>query len=145
VICSFQKFVIYGNDSSYLLCPNILAVPRLIPILHTRIFERSGEEDCLRLLVGHLPKSRTGPATQPSSLPSLPLSPHYAQVLAELALQRGFDGYLLNFECPLRGGVEQARALSAWITLLQSEIQAKVGPHGETIWSESSCLLVFKT
>jgi mannosyl-glycoprotein endo-beta-N-acetylglucosaminidase len=55
-------------------------------------------------------------------------------VLAELAYQRGFDGYLLNFECPLRGGVEQTRALSAWIALLDAELKIKVGPHAETIW-----------
>jgi len=58
-------------------------------------------------------------------------------VLAELARERGFDGYLLNFECPLVGGVEQTRAVVAWITLLQSEILARVGAHGETHWYDS--------
>lgn len=62
------------------------------------------------------------------------MSPHYARVLAELAAQRGFDGYLLNFECPLRGGVEQTRALAAWITILQAELESKVGPHAQAIW-----------
>lgn len=69
---------------------------------------------------------------------TLPLSPYYATVLAELARERGFDGYLLNFECPLAGGVEQTRALAAWITLLHSEILEKVGPHGETLWYVST-------
>jgi mannosyl-glycoprotein endo-beta-N-acetylglucosaminidase len=101
-----------------------------------RIFESGGDEDCLRLLVGHLPKSTTGPAIQ--SLPAtLPLSPHYARLLAELAYLRGFDGYLLNFECPLLGGIEQTRTLAAWIRLLQSELEAKVGSHAQSIWYDS--------
>jgi len=99
-----------------------------------RIFEGGGEEDCLRLLVGKMPMSRTGQVDTPTLSHTLPLSPHYATVLADLAKERGFDGYLLNFECPLQGGVEQTRALAAWITLLQSEILRKVGPHGTTLW-----------
>jgi mannosyl-glycoprotein endo-beta-N-acetylglucosaminidase len=55
-------------------------------------------------------------------------------LLAELAHQRGFDGYLLNFECPLRGGYEQTRALAAWITLLVDELKARVGPYAEAVW-----------
>jgi mannosyl-glycoprotein endo-beta-N-acetylglucosaminidase len=86
----------------------------------------------LRLLVGQLPKSKTGPVL-PSST-TLPLSPHYARVLADLAQQRGFDGYLLNFECPLQGGIEQTRALTGWITILQAELEAKVGTHAQAIW-----------
>jgi mannosyl-glycoprotein endo-beta-N-acetylglucosaminidase len=58
--------------------------------------------------------------------------------LADLANQCGFDGYLLNFECPLRGGIEQTKALTAWNTLLQAELQAKVGPHARTIWFKIS-------
>ncbi|KAJ7983052.1 glycoside hydrolase family 85 protein [Mycena polygramma] len=108
-----------------------------VKMLGTLIFEGSGEDDCLRLLVGRLPKSKTGPARQPTEFRSLPLSPHYARVLAELAHQRGFDGYLLNFECPLRGGIEQTRAVAAWITLLVNEMKNKVGPHAEVVWYDS--------
>ena len=72
---------------------------------------------------------------------SLPLSPHYARVLAELAQQRGFDGYLLNFECPLRGGIEQTRALAAWISILRVELKAKVGPHAQAVWCVCGCVL----
>lgn len=100
----------------------------------SRIFEGGGEEDCLRLLVGKMPTSKTGQVGQSTTSMTLPLSPYYATVLADLARERGFDGYLLNFECPLTGGVEQTRALAAWITLLHSEILEKVGPHGETLW-----------
>lgn len=97
------------------------------------IFEGGAEADCLRLLVGKLPKNKTGPA-QGNTSTSLPLSPHYARVLADLAQERGFDGYLLNFECPLQGGIEQTSALCAWITLLQDELQTKVGQHSEVSW-----------
>jgi mannosyl-glycoprotein endo-beta-N-acetylglucosaminidase len=102
--------------------------------MRRRIFEPGAESDCLRLVVGKMPQSKTGQVNQPTSPLTLPLSPHYARVLAELARERGFDGYLLNFECPLMGGVEQTRAVAAWITLLQSEILARVGAHGETHW-----------
>ncbi|KAJ6579582.1 glycoside hydrolase family 85 protein [Mycena vulgaris] len=108
-----------------------------VKMLGTLIFEDNGEDDCLRLLVGRLPKSKTGPARQPSEFRSLPLSSHYARVLAELAHQRGFDGYLLNFECPLRGGIEQTRAVAAWITLLVDEMKRKIGPHAEVVWYDS--------
>ncbi|KAJ3760025.1 glycoside hydrolase family 85 protein [Lentinula raphanica] len=108
-----------------------------VKILGTLIFEGGGEQDCLRLLVGKLPKSRTGPVSQPNTPVSLPISPHYARLLADLARQRGFDGYLLNFECPLVGGMEQTRALAAWITLLQAELKMKVGSHAETMWYDS--------
>ena len=86
-----------------------------------------------------MPFSKTGQVDQPTSSLTLPLSPHYAKVLAELARERGFDGYLLNFECPLAGSVEQTRVVAAWITLLQSEILARVGAHGETHWFVVSC------
>ncbi|KAE9405103.1 hypothetical protein BT96DRAFT_963968 [Gymnopus androsaceus JB14] len=108
-----------------------------VKMLGTLIFEGGGEQDCLRLLVGQLPKSRTGFVSQPHASTSLPVSPHYARVLADLARQRGFDGYLLNFECPLVGGLEQTRALAAWITLLNSELKMKVGDHAEAIWYDS--------
>jgi len=65
---------------------------------------------------------------------TIPMSRHYASVLAELARQRGFDGYLLNVECPLQGGSDQARALAGWILLLRSELVIKVGPHAQAIW-----------
>jgi len=81
-----------------------------------------------------MPASTTGQVDRATSSFTLPLSPHYATVLAELARERGFDGYLLNVEVPLAGGLEQTRALAAWMTVLQSEILEKVGPHGETLW-----------
>ncbi|KAF9266577.1 hypothetical protein L218DRAFT_956359 [Marasmius fiardii PR-910] len=108
-----------------------------VKILGTLIFEGDGEQDCLRLLVGKLPQSKTGPAIQAAAPTSLPLSPHYARLLADLAKQRGFDGYLLNFECPLRGGVEQTRALTAWITMLRHQLLDRVGKHTDVVWYDS--------
>ncbi|TFY78802.1 hypothetical protein EWM64_g5206 [Hericium alpestre] len=108
-----------------------------VKMLGTLIFEhKESEGDCLRLLFGKLPGSRTGPAS-PSNDDSVPVSPHYARVLAELADQRGFDGYLLNFEYPMGGGIGQTRALAAWIALLEAELKTKVGPYAEVIWYDS--------
>jgi len=80
---------------------------------------------------------------------SVALSPHYARVLADLAYQRGFDGYLLNFEGNLVDGAAEARALASWITILQSELQTKIGPHAQTIWwdirSQQSSNLLMNT
>ncbi|KAH7916662.1 glycoside hydrolase family 85 protein [Hygrophoropsis aurantiaca] len=107
-----------------------------VKMLGTLIFEGSGEADCLRLLVGlpSGPQSNMGPV-KPTA--TLPLSRYYARLLAELAYQRGFDGYLLNFECPLQGGAEQARTLTAWIQVLRDELQIKVGSHAQAVWYDS--------
>ncbi|KAI0689105.1 glycosyl hydrolase family 85-domain-containing protein [Cytidiella melzeri] len=111
-----------------------------VKMLGTLIFEHAeSEQDCLRLLVGRLPHSRTGPARS-SSNSSLPVSRHYARLLADLAYQRGFDGYLLNVEVPLQGGIEQCRALSTWISLLEAELKQRVGDHAQAIWYDSVIL-----
>ncbi|KAI0368431.1 hypothetical protein BV20DRAFT_969248 [Pilatotrama ljubarskyi] len=108
-----------------------------VKMLGTIIFEHAeSEADCLRLLVGPLPKSPTGPAKSNPKM-TLPVSPHYARILAELAYQRGFDGYLLNIETALRGGVEQTRALTLWIALLERELKRTVGEHAHVIWYDS--------
>ncbi|KAJ8495428.1 hypothetical protein ONZ51_g1697 [Trametes cubensis] len=108
-----------------------------VKMLGTLIFEHAeSEADCLRLLVGPLPTARTGPAKSNASM-TLPVSPHYARVLADLAHRRGFDGYLLNVEVPLRGGVEQTRDLTLWIALLERELKRTVGPHAHVLWYDS--------
>jgi len=126
------------ESESWELCKHLPTFTLLISTLNLRkrIFENSGTEDCLRLLVGNVPQSKTGPAL-PSSPKSIPLSSHYACLLAELAYQRGFDGYLLNVEINLDGAMEQTQALAAWITLLQSELRTKIGQHAQTIWFAS--------
>ena len=130
--CSSTRGKNAGNTVSRVI--TIISPQKLnyITIRH-RIFEGGAESDCLRLVVGKMPLSKSGQVNQSTSSQTVPLSPHYARVLAELARERGFDGYLLNFECPLVGVVD-TRAVAAWITLLQSEILARVGPHGETHW-----------
>ncbi|KAI0771690.1 glycosyl hydrolase family 85-domain-containing protein [Trametes elegans] len=108
-----------------------------VKMLGTLIFEHTDSEaDCLRLLVGPLPKSLTGPAKSNVNM-TLPVSPHYARVLADLAYQRGFDGYLLNIETALRGGVEQTRALTLWIAVLERELKRTVGEHAHVLWYDS--------
>ncbi|KAL9712325.1 hypothetical protein Ac2012v2_003562 [Leucoagaricus gongylophorus] len=108
-----------------------------VKMLGVLIFEGGAEAECLQLLTGQLPQSSTGSAIQ-SFVPSkLSISPHYAVALADLAAERGFDGYLMNFECWLTGGIEQARALAAWLGLLQSELIQRVGPHAE--WPPDYC------
>ncbi|KAF5363866.1 hypothetical protein D9756_001085 [Leucocoprinus leucothites] len=102
-----------------------------VKMLGVLIFEGGSEDECLRLIVGQLPKSSTGSAVQSFVPSTLPISPHYAIALAELAAERGFDGYLMNFETWLQGGLEQGRALAGWLGLLQSELTKRVGPHAE--------------
>ena len=80
--------------------------------------------DCRKLVIGNDPANDT----------SFPLSSRYAKLLAELAQQRGFDGYLLNFESDLYGGSVQARTLVAWLSVLDAELRDKVGNHAEVIW-----------
>lgn len=108
-----------------------------VKMLGTLIFEHpESVADCLRLIVGRLPQSKSGPAhTKPVT--TLPASLHYARLLADLAHQRGFDGYLLNFEYALPVGVEQARALTLWIGLLERELKRAVGAHAQVIWYDS--------
>ena len=64
----------------------------------------------------------------------MPFSPHYAELLTDLAYQRGFDGYLLNVEVNLEGSAEQSRALAAWISLLEQALKRRIGDHAEVIW-----------
>lgn len=102
-----------------------------------RIFEHEeSEEDALRLLIGKVPlHSATGQASsRPDLLRNLPISKYYASVLAKLARERGFDGYLLNFERNFAGGPEQVRAVEAWASILKSELVRLVGSHAETVW-----------
>ena len=109
--------------------PSALTLTRL-----PSIFEHAeSEPDCLRLLVGRLPASHTGPA-RPAARSAWPVSRHYARTLAHLAHQRDFDGYLLNVEVALAGGAEQARALAGWIAMLESELRARVGAHAQVVW-----------
>ncbi|KAI6040983.1 glycoside hydrolase family 85 protein [Pisolithus marmoratus] len=106
-----------------------------VKMLGVLILEHSeSNTDGLKLLLGNVPSLSTG---SPAVNGSIPISAHYASRLAELAFQRGFDGYLLNFESSLPGGSEQARALTAWITLLRAQLRSKVGTHADVVWYDS--------
>ncbi|KAF8548775.1 glycoside hydrolase family 85 protein [Imleria badia] len=98
-------------------------------ILGTLIFEGDDNPDSLQLTVGC--------ADGVFKDKNIPISKRYAVLLAELAYQRGFEGYLLNFESDLLYETDHARALAAWILLLKAEIRAKVGPHAQVLWYDS--------
>lgn len=99
-----------------------------------RIFERDAHGECLNLIIGSKPSTHSVPSAISPSISDLRLSAHYASALAQLADDRGFDGWLLNFECSLTHAEEEARVLSAWIRLLKHELKKRVGPHAEVIW-----------
>ncbi|KLO08577.1 hypothetical protein SCHPADRAFT_858859 [Schizopora paradoxa] len=106
-------------------------------MLGVLIFEHAeSAEDLLRLLLGNVPASRTS-SVKSGVKNTLPVSAHYARELAQLASDRGFDGYLLNVEYRLEGGPEQVRAIEAWISILNHELKRTVGPHAQTIWYDS--------
>ena len=90
--------------------------------------------DVLRLLHG------------PSLSDPTAISQHYATHLALLAKERGFDGWLLNFEVPMfypdpdhKGrdtedvGLDRAKLLMIWIELLRKEVEREV-VGGEVVW-----------
>jgi mannosyl-glycoprotein endo-beta-N-acetylglucosaminidase len=113
------------------------SLPILLPlriVLLARIFESS--DDLLQLITGPLPQAQDVSINSPQPSGSIALSSHYACLLAELAYQRGFDGYLLNFESSLSPGIQQAqsRALASWITILQSKLQERIGAHAQAVW-----------
>jgi len=99
-----------------------------------------GSDDLEQVIRGHSPSSKTGPAKATDD--NITMSPHYARMLAELARQRGFDGYLVAFEDSFNSdGTKWARAVSAWVSLLREEMLKVVGPHAEVIWYVPSCEL----
>ncbi|KAL5488469.1 hypothetical protein ACEPAI_6587 [Sanghuangporus weigelae] len=108
-----------------------------VKIIGVLIFEhQESMEDTLRLLIGNIPQARAGQRAGHANN-GLPITRHYARLLADLAHERGFDGYLLNFEFPFIGRSEQARAVESWVSLLNTELKKKVGVYAETIWYDS--------
>lgn len=67
----------------------------------------------------------------------MPVSSHYAKVLANLARERGFDGWLVNIEIDMSGGRTEARGLAAWLTIFQREVTKAVGAHGKVLMYDS--------
>lgn len=99
-------------------------------ILGTLIFEwDAGRQDIVLLTLGDRPHRRE--AFEEVSL-------EVADQLVELAVERGFDGWLVNVEVELGlengvGATEHARALLVWLQYLRSEVAKRV-PGGEVMW-----------
>ena len=51
-----------------------------------------------------------------------------------LASERGFDGYLLNFEVQLPERSSDATLLEAWINRLETELRVAIGLHAQVVW-----------
>lgn len=71
------------------------------------------------------------------------LSTHYADVLIDLAVEKGFDGYLVNVECnlfegegedPVKGG-QWAAAIRVWCEYFRREGERRLGSGFEVSWS----------
>jgi hypothetical protein len=58
-----------------------------------------------------------------------------AQRLAEVAWWHGFDGYLLNFECPC--SLDTVGALRQFCVELRKCMAATVGPYSRVVWYDS--------
>ncbi|GAA6046476.1 hypothetical protein JCM3770_004941 [Rhodotorula araucariae] len=109
-------------------------------ILGTLIFEHdAGRADVAELVA---PTGCRAPGDSDSE-PFARLSTRYADWLVDLALERGFDGWLVNVEVPLggAGGLEHdgrahARALVAWLRYFSQEMRRRV-PGGEIMWYDA--------
>ncbi|EFI28323.1 endo-beta-N-acetylglucosaminidase [Coprinopsis cinerea okayama7 len=103
-----------------------------------RMFEGEAQEDCFRMVIGTQPRNATvDDAPWSRANYTVPVSPHYAEILADIAKERGFDGWLINIEMDLKGGSSQARGIAAWVSLFQQEVLKKVGSHGLVLWYDS--------
>lgn len=76
----------------------------LLDVVHG--MENCSKPDCLSPTCRQSPAPRKFNNYIPSPLPALCMAPCCARTR-----QCGFDGYLLNFECPLQGGVEHDKDL----------------------------------
>ncbi|BGP47218.1 hypothetical protein JCM10450v2_003070 [Rhodotorula kratochvilovae] len=109
-------------------------------ILGTLIFEHdAGRADIVELVAPSSPTSSSAAAAAPFNR----LSTRYADALVNLALERGFDGWLVNVEVPLggeggpeRAGRAHAQALVAWLRYFSAEMRRRV-PRGEVMWYDA--------
>ncbi|BGP31143.1 hypothetical protein JCM10296v2_002907 [Rhodotorula toruloides] len=102
-------------------------------ILGTLIFEwDAGRDDIVELVA---PSSPT--AKRFSSF-----SPRYADFLVDLAVERGFDGWLVNVEVDLgsgsakEGAKEHAQLLLDWLVYFRAALKKRI-PHAEVVWYDS--------
>ncbi|KAH7099340.1 glycosyl hydrolase family 85-domain-containing protein [Auriculariales sp. MPI-PUGE-AT-0066] len=92
-----------------------------VPILGTLLFEHKESRPDCSLLVYPLDNDLA----------------HYAEILAQLAAERGFDGWLLNVEVDLPNGAAHALKLVEWTCILRERLHELVGPHAQVIWYDS--------
>ena len=64
------------------------------------------------------------------------LDTSYADLLVDLAVEKGFEGWLINIEVALPGGEAQASLLSSWLDYLTRETKRRI-PGGEIIWYDA--------
>ncbi|BGP23793.1 hypothetical protein JCM10295v2_002694 [Rhodotorula toruloides] len=102
-------------------------------ILGTLIFEwDAGREDIVELVAPSSPAAKRFSS----------FSPRYADLLVDLAAERGFDGWLVNVEVDLgfgpakEGAKEHARALLEWLVYLRAALKKRI-PHAEIVWYDS--------
>lgn len=111
-------------------------------ILGTLIFEwDEGRKDIVKLTIGG------GDAVTSSVFDVVDTS--YADMLVDLCVERGFEGWLVNVEVALGidaaqgggsrkvGAEEHAAALVAWLSYLRAQTAKRV-PGGETLWYVTS-------
>ena len=87
------------------------------------------------MIAGKPPPIEGDEYTLPAS--GMSVSSYYAKVLAGLAKERGFDGWLLNIEIDMAEGPSAARGLAAWLTVFRKEIVKAVGEHGKVLMYDS--------
>ncbi|GAA5984913.1 hypothetical protein JCM11641_003624 [Rhodosporidiobolus odoratus] len=116
-------------------------------ILGTLIFEHeAGQDDILSLLLPPSPSSRNVESLSEASTthtnPFSRLSMRFADYLVQLAIERGFEGWLVNVEVELGIGRERrwkrehATALVEWLRYLRGEMERKV-VGGEVMWYDA--------
>ncbi|CEQ40632.1 SPOSA6832_02275 [Sporobolomyces salmonicolor] len=113
-------------------------------ILGTLIFEwDAGRSDIVELVspAGSSPSSTSPPFSQ--------VDLRYADMLVDLAVERGFDGWLVNVEVELgldereaggtkRRAKEHANALLVWLRYLRDEMHKRM-PDAEVMWRVPRC------
>ncbi|BGO98491.1 hypothetical protein JCM10021v2_002151 [Rhodotorula toruloides] len=102
-------------------------------ILGTLIFEwDAGREDIVELVA----------PTSPTAKRFSSFSTRYADLLVDVAVERGFDGWLVNVEVDLgsgsakEGAKEHTRVLLDWLVYFQAALKKRI-PHAEVVWYDS--------
>lgn len=133
-------------------------------VLGTFIFEhQAGKDDMQALLlpIAHQQASRLLLQPYRETNPFREITTFYADRLVDLAILRGFDGWLINVEVPLGldpedqeraqaqrhrqpakrpFATEHAWALKAWLSYLGSECKRRIGSHASVVWYDATTI-----